>query len=329
MANDPGRLLIATATSDLPVAEHVIRELLGEKGDLEIVPWQGTEGPDHPHWKQMVRADAFLVRSGTIGRRLLRASRNLSVISLHGAGVDQVDVEAARELGVTVTNVPGGNSASVAEMTIALGIALLRGIVKADRRLRLEGWHAARFQGRELGARAWGIVGMGAIGEQVAYRASSMGARLFYFDPYVGADREKNLLGIAARLRSLRDLMKQSEIVSVHVPLTSETRGLIGHEELKLLGPEGYLINVARGAVVDQEALVRAIRKKIIAGAALDVFEAELLPADSPLLQLDDVILTPHLAGSTTECLDTIAREATMDILRHWEGKRPRYPVSA
>jgi D-3-phosphoglycerate dehydrogenase len=243
--------------------------------------------------------DALIVRSRTrVTDDILSAADRLKVVGRAGVGVDNIDVESARRRGITVLNAPAGNVISAAEHTLALMLALVRRIPQADASLRAGKWERTRLRGIELHGKTLGLAGAGRIGSEVAKRAQAFAMRVVVYDPYLTAEAAGRL---AVELVTLPELLRSADVVSVHTPLTDETRGLIGAEELASMKPTAYLINAARGGVVDEAALIAALRRAELAGAALDVFEEEPLPGDHPLLALENVVLVPHLGAATLE----------------------------
>ncbi len=246
--------------------------------------------------------DALVVRSQTkVTARVLQAARNLKVVARAGIGVDNVDVEAATRRGIMVVNAPQSNVLSAAEHAMALLLAQARNIPAAHAALRAGRWDRSRFQGVELAGKTLGIVGLGRVGALVAQRAAAFGMRIIAYDPYVSRDRAKELG--ADLMPTLEALLVQSDFVSIHLPRTPETEGLIGEHELSLMKPGARLINTARGGIVDEAALARAVEAGHLGGAALDVF-AEEPTTESPLFALESVVVTPHLGASTVEAQD-------------------------
>jgi D-3-phosphoglycerate dehydrogenase / 2-oxoglutarate reductase len=245
--------------------------------------------------------DAIIIRSGTrLTRELIERAERLKVIGRAGVGVDNVDLDAASERGIVVANAPQSTVVSAAEHTIGLLLALSRKIPQAHAALKEGRWERSRFAGLELAGKTLGLVGFGRIGQQVARRASGLEMRVVAYDPYVAPDRFRSL-GVK-RLDTLDALLAETDFLSLHVTLTPETRGLIGPAELARAKDGLRLVNVARGELVDEHALVEAIRDGRVAGAAFDVFSAE--PYSGPLLEVDEVVVTPHLGASTQEAQD-------------------------
>ena len=245
--------------------------------------------------------DAIIVRSGTqLTRELIERAERLKVIGRAGVGVDNVDLDAASRRGIVVANAPQSTVISAAEHTIALLLAVARNVPQAHAALKEGRWERSRFAGLELADKTLGLVGFGRIGQQVARRARSLEMRVLAYDPYVAPDRFRDL-GVD-RAESLRALLASSDFVSLHLTLTSETQNLIGREELEAAKDGVRIVNVARGELVDQDALVDALRSGKVAAAALDVFPEE--PYSGPFLELDNVVVTPHLGASTHEAQD-------------------------
>jgi D-3-phosphoglycerate dehydrogenase / 2-oxoglutarate reductase len=246
-------------------------------------------------------ADALVVRSATqVDGEVLAAGRNLKVVGRAGIGLDNVDVNAATRLGVMVVNAPQSNVISAAEHTVALILAQARNIPQADAALREGRWERSRFQGAELYGKTLGIVGLGRVGALVAQRLNAFGMRVIAYDPYVSRDRAAQM---GVELASLVEVLTRADVVTVHLPKTPETTGLIGERELAAMRPGARLVNTARGGLVDETALAKAVESGHLGGAALDVFSEEPT-TQSPLFQLDRVVVTPHLGASTAEAQD-------------------------
>jgi D-3-phosphoglycerate dehydrogenase len=246
--------------------------------------------------------DALIVRSQTrVDGAVIDAGANLRVIARAGIGLDNVDVEAATRRGVMVVNAPQSNILSAAEHTMALLLALARNVPQADRSLRAGEWSRERFQGVELHGKTLGIVGLGRVGTMVAQRALAFGMRLIAFDPYVSRERARDLS--IELMPDLGALLVQSDFITVHLPRTAETEGLIGERELALMKEGSRIVNTARGGIVDEGALEAALRSGRLGGAALDVFAEEPV-TEHPLFGLPNVVVTPHLGASTREAQD-------------------------
>ena len=249
----------------------------------------------------VVGAHALIIRSATkVTAEVLAAGRDLVVVGRAGIGLDNVDVAAATERGVMVVNAPQSNTLSAAEHTMALLLAQARNVPQAHAALIAGRWERSRWEGVELSDKTLGIIGLGRIGKLVAQRALAFGMRLIAYDPFVSAERARQL---SVELVTLEDLMARADFVTLHLAKTPETVGLIGRELLSKAKPSLRLVNVARGGIVDEDALAEALREGKIAGAALDVF-AEEPTTESPLFELDNVVVTPHLGASTAEAQD-------------------------
>jgi D-3-phosphoglycerate dehydrogenase / 2-oxoglutarate reductase len=252
--------------------------------------------------------DALVGRSATrITRDLLERAGRLRIVGRAGVGVDNIALDRATEMGIAVINAPGGNTVSVAELVFGVAISLLRHVHVAAASMRDGRWDRSRLGGGELRGRTLLVVGIGRIGSEVARRARPFGLRLIGYDPYV-ADSRFEELGIE-RIPRLGDALDQADILTLHVPLNPETQGMIGAPELARLGPRSIVLNLARGGIVVESALVDALRSGRVAAAAVDVFEREPLAADHPLRTLPNVLLTPHLGASTAEAQQNVALE--------------------
>ena len=246
----------------------------------------------------IVDVDAILVRSATkVDAEALAAARRLRVVARAGVGLDNVDVKAATQAGVMVVNAPTSNITSAAELSIALLLASARNVPQAGAALKAGQWKRSKYSGVELLDKTVGVVGLGRIGQLVAQRLGGFDVRLIAYDPYVSSARAGQL---GAKLVSLDELLEQSDFITVHLPKTPETIGLIGDEELHKVKPTVRIVNAARGGIVDEDALYRALVDGRVAGAGLDVFAKEPCTS-SPLFELDNVVVTPHLGASTAE----------------------------
>ena len=257
-------------------------------------------------------ADALIVRSATlVTRDMLALAPRLKAVGRAGVGVDNVDIPAATERGVAVFNAPGGNTIAAAELTIGLLIAIARRITAAEASLRRGEWDRAAFKGVELRGKTIGLIGAGRIGSEVAFRCHAFGMRVHACDPYLSLARAEEL---AVDMVDLETVIEHADFISIHVPLTDETRGIFDAGSLRRMKPTAYLINVSRGGVVDEAALAKALHNGDIAGAALDVYESEPLSSDSPLRDAPNLVLTPHLGASTTEAQIGVATEVAEKI---------------
>jgi D-3-phosphoglycerate dehydrogenase len=268
--------------------------------------------------------DAIVGRSATkISADLLRAAGRLKVVGRAGVGVDNVAMDVATELGVAVINAPAGNTVAVAELFFGTLLGVLRELPRAHQAMREGRWDRASFLGAELKGRTLGIVGLGRIGSEVALRAHAFGAPVVAYDPYVGDARFQALR--VDRAASLEDLLDQCDVLTVHTPLTDETRGMIGRRELARLSPGAVVVNMARGGIVDEAALLASLEGGQLRGAVLDVFTTEPPPADHPLRAAPNVFLTPHLGANTAEAQRNVAVDvcaAVRDALVNGELSR-------
>ncbi|MBS7638373.1 D-glycerate dehydrogenase [Candidatus Bathyarchaeota archaeon] len=254
---------------------------------------------------------------------ILDRSPRLRIVARYGVGYDTVDVEACTRRGIYVTHTPGVLSSAVAELTIGLMLCLSRGLVRADRYVREEWWRHDRgrlHMGRDLNGKVLGIVGLGRIGVEVAARARAFNMKVLYHDVEPKREAERSL---GVEYTDLEALLKASDFVSLHLPLTPRTRGLIGERELKMMKPTAYIINTSRGSVLDEGALCKALKEGWIAGAGLDVFEKEPLQRDSELINMDNVVLTPHIGSYTSETRRAMALMCIENVRAALEGKRP------
>jgi D-3-phosphoglycerate dehydrogenase len=310
------RVLVAEAVAregiELLEAEHEVDERLGCTPEelAAIVP----------------EYDALIVRSQVqVDAALIAAGQRLVVIGRAGVGVDNVDLEAATRAGITVVNAPTGNTIAAAEHTLALLYGVARRTAAADASIRRGEWRRSAFAGVELRGRTLGIVGLGKIGQAIAVRARAMEMVVLGVDPFVTAEQAANH---GVELVDFDTLLDRADVVTVHVPLTRQTRGLLGRDALARLRPGAIILNVARGGIVDEAALAEALVSGHIAGAGIDVFESEP-PTDSPLLAAPDTLLTPHLGASTAEAQVLVAEEVAAQVLDVLAGRSARYAVNA
>ena len=271
--------------------------------------------------------DALIVRSGTrVTREVLAAAENLKVIARAGVGVDNIDIDAATEYGVMVVNAPTGNIVAAAEHTIALLMALARRLPQAYVAMREGRWDRKAYMGVEVREKTLGLIGLGRVASEVARRARGLEMHVIAHDPYVSTEYAQKL-GVA--LVPLEELLSRADVVSLHLPLTAETRHFMNAARFARMKPGSYLINTSRGGVVDEEALLRALDEGRLAGAALDVFSVEPLPEDHPLRRHPKVILTPHIGGSTVEAQARVARDAAEQVIAVLQGRPAPYAINA
>ncbi|HXG91640.1 MAG TPA: phosphoglycerate dehydrogenase [Blastocatellia bacterium] len=262
--------------------------------------------------------DGLIIRSKTkVTADLIERAQRLRVVGRAGTGVDNIDVAAATRRGIVVMNAAAGNTVTTAEHTFAMLMSLARQIPQASASTRAGRWEKNRFLGVELMGKTLGVIGLGRIGSAVAERARAFGMEVLAFDPYFTREAAREM---GVEMMALDELLSRSDFITLHTPLTEDTRGIINAEAFEKMKPGARIINCARGGLVDEHALVEAIKSGKIAGAALDVFEQEPVAPDNPLLALDAVIATPHLGASTTEAqlgVATMIAEQVLDYLKH------------
>lgn len=269
--------------------------------------------------KKIPDYDALIVRSETkVTKEVIAAAKRLKIVGRAGVGLDNIDVKAVKEKGIEIVNSPECSTISVAEHAIGLMLAFLRKIPAGEKHLREGKWERSKYQGNELYGKTLGVVGLGRIGREVALRARAFGMRVLGYDTNMTMEdmEEYNVEYVG----ELPDLLKQSDIVSVHVPLTDATRNMISEKEIGLMKKTAIIINTARGGVINENALYNALREGRIKGAGLDVFENEP-PAGSPLLTLENVVLTPHLASGTEEAQIKAGTIVVEKIKNFFRGK--------
>ena len=302
----------------LKEGDDVDRYLRAHGAETVYRPWHGGRTEDELI-DLLKGIDGAIVSTDPFTARVIQAADRLKVISRTGVGYDAVDVPAATKRGIIVTTTPGVNRHAVADWALALILCCARKVPENLAEVRRGAW--ARHEGTDLAEKILGIVGLGTIGKEVAKRGKAFGMRLLAFD-LVQDPKFAEEQGIA--YVPLEDLLRQSDFVSIHCFLNESTRHLINAERLALMKPTAFLINTARGGIVDTEALCHALQAKRIAGAGLDVFEGEPLRADSPLRALENVYLTPHCAGSTTDARERSGTTAADNLIRALRGERPQ-----
>lgn len=311
------------------ITEHAMK-LLESEGK---VIWADSESEDE-FIKKVRDANAKVIISEyvKITDRVLDASPALKGVVVWGVGYDHIDVEAASERGIYVANTRGSNMESVAEHVFALMVSLSRQLLQGDAFIRRGGWVAREeakmpreLIGHDLYERTLGIIGLGAIGSRVSTLAHCWDMRVIASDPQVSIETAKRL---EVELVDLEKLLRESDFVTLHVILTEETKGMISTKELNLMKPTAYLINTSRGPVIDEEALIQALRKKKIAGAGLDVFSKEPIDLGNPLLKFDNVVLTPHCAGCSEDALKATSLMCSQEAVRILQGETPKNLVN-
>ncbi len=264
--------------------------------------------------------DALAIRSGTkVTAEVIAAADKLKVVGRAGVGVDNIDIDAATKKGIIVVNTPGGNTISAAEHTIAMMLSLARNIPQANNSLKSGEWNRKKYTGVEVYNKTLGIVGLGRIGAEIASRMKSFGMHILAYDPFVTEERAADL-GI--KLASLDEIFRESDFITVHTPLTKETRNLIDEGQIKIMKPGVRLINCARGGIINEEVLAKAVAEGRVAGAAVDVFTKEP-PTDNPLIEQNGIIVTPHLGASTAEAQVNVAVAVADQILAVARGELP------
>jgi D-3-phosphoglycerate dehydrogenase / 2-oxoglutarate reductase len=272
--------------------------------------------------------DALVVRSQTrVDAELLAAAApRLSVVGVASVGVDRIDLAAATRAGVMIVNAPTGNTIAAAEHTMALMLSLLRQVPGADASVRSGEWERARYTGRELRGKTLGIIGLGKIGRAVARRATGFEMRVIAADPFLTEDQAAEA---GAKLVGMAELLHRSDVITVHTPLTAQTRNLLGRAQLEATKPGAFVVNVARGGIVDEAALADALRSGHLGGAAVDAFSSEPMAPDNPLRTAPNLVLTPHLGASTSEAQDRVGLEMAEQVVMALAGVTPPYAVNA
>ena len=270
--------------------------------------------------------EALAVRSQTkVTADIIQAGKKLQVIARAGVGVDNIDVEEATRRGIVVVNAPTGNTISAAEHTIALMLSLARHIPQANVALRSGVWRRSDFMGTEVRGKTLGIIGLGRVGSEVARRALGLEMKLIAHDPFISVDYARNL---QVELVPLERLLKEADFITLHIPLTTSTKGIIAAKQLALVKPTARIINTARGGLIDEKALAKAVKEGRVAGAAIDVFSTE--PAtESILFEDDNIIVTPHLGASTTEAQAMAAKDIAEQIITVFKGQPPTHSINA
>ena len=315
----PHRVLVTDT-----LAEEGLALLRAEPG-LEVVVKTKLDLPTLR--AELAQADGIVIRSGTqLTAEALRDQPRLKAIVRAGVGVDNIDVPTATRQGIVVMNTPGGNTISTAEHTMALMLALSRNVARANDSLKAGRWDRSKFTGSQLGGKTLGIVGLGRVGLAVARRAQGFDMQVVGFDPFLAADRAAEY-GIEA-VASLDELWGRCDYLTLHTPLSAETRNLVGERELAMMKPGVRIINCARGGLIDEAALVEALDAGKIAGAAVDVFDPEPPPVDLPLIKHPLVLVTPHLAASTEEAQISVAVEAAQLLGDFFRGGKIKFSVN-
>jgi len=305
----------------------MVASLADESGSLHLFK---VDGSSHPYKRVLKEeelinlikdVDGIIVGIDPITEKVLEKAERLKVISKYGVGVDNIDLETAKKMGIIVTNTPGANSNAVAELTLGLIFCVLRNIHVSDRKAREGFW--GRFVGYELYGKTLGIIGTGSIGKRLVSLLKGFNLNILCYDiypDYSWAEREN------VKYVSMEELLKGSDIISIHVPLTKDTHHLISKKEISLMKNSAIIINTSRGGIIDENALYEALRDKRILGAGLDVFEKEP-PENSPLLSLDNVVVTTHIGAHTKEAIENMASIATENLILALKGEKPKFIV--
>ena len=299
------------------------KEILRRAGH-DVIDRKGIKVPEL--LEVIADCDALIVRSGTkVTEEVVRAGKRLAVIGRAGVGVDNVDVTAATRQGVIVMNTPEGNTISTAELTMAMILALSRNIPQAQASLARGEWDRKSFKGTELNGKTLGVIGVGRIGRAVARRAAGFGMKVVGYDPFIVADAVGK--GLDFEMIDLDELIRTSDYITVHTPLSEETRGMIGADEMARMKDGVRLINCARGGIIEENTLRAALESGKVAGCALDVYSSEP-PAGNPLVGMKNVVCTPHLGALTEEAQQNVAEQVAAQVCEVLEGKPARNAVN-
>jgi len=313
------------------VSEHIDESgiaVLKQSDQVELIYFDDPVSDDvfNPVFKE---ASAVMVRSKEITRKLIQSAPNLEIIAKHGVGVDNIDVDAATDAGIPVTITPGANSDAVADLAIAMMLALSRNLFKGD--ADLKGGRFTRrehYTGLELGGKTVGIIGLGRIGSRVARRcALGFGMAILTYDPFISTEYASRF--DAELVADLETVLKESDYITIHAPLTDLTKDMFGEKQLRMMKPDAFIINTARGGIINEADLYRVLNENRIRGAGLDVFVKEPpLPDENPLLSLDNIIVSSHFGSVAKESTIKMATWAAEEILRVIEGEKPKNPIN-
>ena len=299
-------LRVIVADPLLPEGFDILREASG------ITVEDHTQDNPDELTRALVGAAGLIVRSRTkVDADLMQAGSSLQVIGRAGVGVDNIDIDEATRRGIVVMNAPAANTYSTVELAFALLLGSARRVPEADASMRTGQWKRKELRGTQLAGKTMGVVGVGRVGGEMADRAQAFGMQVLAHDPYVTEERRNEL---ALDMKPLEELLRVANIVTLHVPLTDENRGLIGRNEIASMPAGAILINAARGGLVDEEALAEALVSGHLAAAGIDVFEMEPLPDDSPLREAPNLVMTPHIGASTFEAQHEVSRQIAVFI---------------
>lgn len=304
------------------IAQEGIDDLIRFGYDVKM----GSGAKEEDLIRDVVDCDAILLRTAPVTRAVLEAGKRLKIVARHGAGYNNVDLEAANELGIWVTNAPDSTTNSVAEFTMgAIITAAKRTFLLNDSLKRNDFYFKNDHKGIDLEGKVLGIAGFGRIGSRVAKKAFlGLDMQILAYDPWIKPEKVPDYVTLV----DWDTLFRESDFVSLHMPLTKETRGCVKAREFSLMKKTAYFINCARGEIVDQEAMIEVLKQKEIAGAFLDVLDTEPFDASTPLLSMDNVVVTPHMASNTEECMKLMATQAASQIHLVLEGKEPDWGVN-
>jgi len=309
-----------------PIAQPAIKKLR-EFAEVKLNPSPKPFTKEQLR-KEVAHVDAIILGGDRVDEELMAAAPRLKIIARYGVGYDNVNVEAATSRRIFVTYTPSVLSDAVADLTFAFILTLSRRITEADRYVKSGEWGEGKTfpLGLDLARKTLGIVGLGHIGTKVVERARAFNMNIIYYDVVRNRQTEEKY---RARPVALKELLKHSDYVSIHVPLTERTEGLIGRNELMLMKSTAFLMNTSRGSIVDRQALYEALKERRIAGAGLDVFQSEPIAFNDPLLKLSNVVLTPHIGSATIETRLAMAMMAVDDVIRVLKGKEPTNVVKS
>lgn len=314
------KVLITPRTFEKLGAKYV--KILQEKGYEVILNPYGRVLEEEELIDLIKDVDGIIVGIDPLTRRVLEEAKKLKVISKYGVGVDNIDLTFAKQMGIIVTNTPGANSNAVAELTLGLILSVLRSIPSSDKKAREGVWE--RFIGYELYGKTLGVIGTGSIGKQLVKIVKGFDLKILCYDiypDYSWAEKE----GVS--YVSFEELLRNSDIISIHVPLTSDTYHLISQKEIEMMKENVVIINTSRGGIIDESALYETLKAKRVLGAGLDVFEEEP-PKDSPILALDNVVITTHIGAHTMEAIESMAKIAIENLILALNGEKPKFIVS-
>lgn len=304
--------------------KHLLMEMTPDEYEL----WFWSDMNDHEREEKLAQADYLLIVSKKLEHDILSQAKNARFIQKLGIGFDNIDIKAANQLGLPVCNTPGANAAGVAEFTILLILALYRKLPYLNGATKSGKWLMwdLRLSSYEMQGKTHGIIGLGNIGREVAKRSKAFGTNIKYYDIlHMSSDVEREYRVTYA---SFEEVIKSSDIISIHVPLLPETKGLIGEKEFKIMKENAVIINVARGGIVDEDALYHALKSKMIAGAGIDVWLSELTNPKHPLFSLENAIASPHTAAGTRDTLGRVFQTAFENIKRVELGESPKNIVN-